>query len=167
MKYFSLPYNCVPKLKYELKLNKNYLGCFGNPLFLVKLFSRRFWVKWKAGMFVFLWSCGFLARRVFDKMIFYFTKWCPLCFQEPSIQRLSAGAVQVVLRWKIVWSSACENSLLWENIQTVWNINAMLTPCWEIFENCYLNYHLRNVIITGLIPVFWRQIFDYWTSECI
>lgn len=114
MKYISLPYNCVPKLKYELKLNKNYLGCFGILSFLVKLFSRRFWVKSKADMFVSLWSCGFLARRVFDKMIFYVTKRCPLSFQVPSIQRLSAGAVGVVLRCKIVWSSACENSLLWE-----------------------------------------------------
>lgn len=122
MKYFSLPNNCATKLKYELKLNTNYLWCFGKLLFLVKLFSRRFWVT----MFVFLWSGGFLAERVFDEMIFYFTKWCPFFFQVLPIQRLIAGAVEVVLRWKIVWSSACENSLLWE----IFKQYEILMQCW-------------------------------------
>lgn len=38
---------------------------------------------------VFLWSNGFLAQRVFDKVIFYLNS---LSSQQVSVQKLSAGA---------------------------------------------------------------------------
>lgn len=115
-------------------------------------------------MFVFLWSCGFIARRVFDKMISYFIKRCPLSFQVPSIQRLSAGAC-FALKDTLIFS-------LWElTVREIFKQYEMLMWFWlptgEIFQNCYLNYHLCNVIIAGLIPVFWRLILNNWASECI
>ena len=144
------------EIKIWTEINQNYLGCFGNLPFLVKLFSRRFWVKSKAGMFVFLWSCGFLARRVFDKMIFYFIKRCPLSFQVPSIQRSSAGAC-FALKDTLIFS-------LWEltaarNFQTVWNVNVILTPHWANLPNLLLKLSPLQCDNRGLDTSFLKADF--------
>lgn len=65
-----------------------------SPIWWSKMFSGLYTKKWESVACLLLWSPGFLARRVFDKVIFYLN---PLYFQQVCVQKLFAGASQVVL----------------------------------------------------------------------
>lgn len=152
------------KHRWKFKFNK-----INSILFAMKMCFKRIattkrrWAKmlsnasknWK--LFV-LWFCGFLTQRGFDKMIFYFEEQNIFSFQI-LVFKGHTGVFSNCFWSEMVWSSACTEFTAVKNIKGILNIYVLMTPCCQIFENCYLNYHLLRVIATYFHTMFLKVDF--------